>query len=138
MKIEREDIFGPVRSLVEWDDQPADLDSTTESFARAHPTAMTEPQGPVCICPDADMQERGHSGFPALPDPAKFSPPAASCALPQTLQRIAELTRCEVHAPALVDVITQVRQACLPGHGRAHRVHRLPAPALLRPDACDL
>jgi thiamine pyrophosphate-dependent acetolactate synthase large subunit-like protein len=90
-----------VRDFVKWDDQPADLDSTPESFARAYQTAMTEPKGPVYICYDAEMQEREHSEFPALPDPAKFSPPAAPCASPQTLQRIAERLL-DAEAPVIV------------------------------------
>ena len=79
-----------VRDYVKWDDQPADLESTPESFARAYQTAMTEPQGPVYICYDAEMQEQERTAFPALPDPAKFRPPATPAASPQTLQRIAE------------------------------------------------
>ena len=79
-----------VRDYVKWDDQPADLESTPESFARAYQTAMTEPQGPVYICYDAAMQEQERTAFPALPDPAKFRPPATPAASPQTLQRIAE------------------------------------------------
>lgn len=79
-----------VRDYVKWDDQPADLDSTPESFARAYQCAMTEPKGPVYICYDAEIQEREPASFPELPDPTKFSPPAPPCASPQTLQRIAE------------------------------------------------
>ncbi|MDB5776057.1 MAG: thiamine pyrophosphate enzyme-like TPP-binding protein [Herbaspirillum sp.] len=79
-----------VRDFVKWDDQPADLDSTPESFARAYQTAMTHPQGPVYICYDAEIQEKEFDTFPALPDPAKFLPPAPPAASPETLQRIAE------------------------------------------------
>ena len=79
-----------VRDFVKWDDQPADLESTPESFARAYQTAMTEPHGPVYICYDAQMQEEERSEFPQLPDPAKFRPPEPPAASPQTLQRIAD------------------------------------------------
>ena len=78
-----------VRDFVKWDDQPADLESTPESFARAYQTALTEPCGPVYICYDAEIQEQERSDFPPLPDPAKFRPPATPAASPQTLQRIA-------------------------------------------------
>ncbi len=79
-----------VRDFVKWDDQPADLESTPESFARAYQTAMTEPHGPVYICYDAQMQEEERSEFPQLPDPAKFRPPEPPAASPQTLQRMAD------------------------------------------------
>ncbi|OIQ94198.1 benzoylformate decarboxylase [mine drainage metagenome] len=79
-----------VRDFVKWDDQPADLESTPESFARAYQTATTEPQGPVYVCYDAEIQEKEYTEFPALPDPAKFLPPTPPAASPQTLRRIAE------------------------------------------------
>lgn len=79
-----------IRDFVKWDDQPADLDSTPESFARAYQSAMTEPHGPVYICYDAEIQEKEYSAFPALPEPAKFLPPEPPSASPQTLRRIAQ------------------------------------------------
>ncbi len=46
-----------VRDYVKWDDQPSDLASVPESFARAYQIAMTEPAGPVYLCFDAEIQE---------------------------------------------------------------------------------
>jgi acetolactate synthase-1/2/3 large subunit len=79
-----------VRDFVKWDDQPADLESTPESFARAYQTAMTQPCGPVYICYDAEIQEKEYAEFPPLPDPKKFLPPAPPAASQQTLQRVAQ------------------------------------------------
>lgn len=79
-----------VRDFVKWDDQPADLESTPESFARAYQTAMTQPCGPVYICYDAEIQEKEYTEFPPLPDPKKFLPPAPPAASQKTLQRVAQ------------------------------------------------
>jgi thiamine pyrophosphate-dependent acetolactate synthase large subunit-like protein len=79
-----------VRDFVKWDDQPADLESTPESFARAYQSAMTQPCGPVYICYDAEIQEKEYAEFPPLPDPGKFLPPAPPAASQQTLQRVAQ------------------------------------------------
>lgn len=78
-----------IRDFVKWDDQPDDLESTPESFARAYQTAMTHPQGPVYICYDAQIQEVECDQFPELPDPSKFQPPQPPAASPQTIERIA-------------------------------------------------
>lgn len=53
-----------VRDYVKWDDQPADLESVPESFARALHTAVSAPPGPVYLCYDVDLQE--------APLPARF------------------------------------------------------------------
>ncbi|TFL09388.1 thiamine pyrophosphate-binding protein [Pusillimonas caeni] len=90
-----------IRDFVKWDDQPDDLDSTPESFARAYQTAMTHPQGPVYICYDAQIQEVECERFPELPDPSKFQPPEPPAAGPQTIQRIARAL-CEAEAPVIV------------------------------------
>ncbi|MDB5990408.1 MAG: thiamine pyrophosphate enzyme-like TPP-binding protein [Herbaspirillum sp.] len=79
-----------VRDFVKWDDQPADLESTPESFARAYQTAMTQPCGPVYICYDAEIQEKEYTEFPPLPDPKKFLPPEPPAASRQTIERVAQ------------------------------------------------
>lgn len=78
-----------IRDYVKWDDQPADLESVPESFARAYQTAMTHPQGPVYVCYDAEIQEREYKEFPALPDSTKFQPPSPPTAPPEIIERIA-------------------------------------------------
>ena len=46
-----------VRDYVKWDDQPADLASVPESFARAWTTMLAAPCGPVYLCIDTSIQE---------------------------------------------------------------------------------
>ena len=90
-----------IREFVKWDDQPADLESTPESFARAYQTAMTQPCGPVYVCYDAEIQEKEYTQFPPLPDPRKFLPPEPPAASRQTLQRVAQALLDAQH-PAIV------------------------------------
>src|ERR671936_1763816 len=46
-----------VREYTKWDDQPASVDGIPGSFARGYRVATTEPQGPVYLCYDAQLQE---------------------------------------------------------------------------------
>lgn len=46
-----------VRDFVKWDDEPHDLGSIEESFARALATTKSAPGGPVYLCYDVDLQE---------------------------------------------------------------------------------
>ena len=47
-----------IRDFVKWDDQPGSVEAVPESFIRAYRLATTDPQGPVYICYDADVQEK--------------------------------------------------------------------------------
>ena len=51
-----------VRDFVKWDDQPGSVEAVPESFIRAYRLATTDPQGPVYICYDADVQEKKLDG----------------------------------------------------------------------------
>ena len=46
-----------VRDFVKWDDEPHDLGSVEESFARALAATKSEPHGPVYLCYDIGLQE---------------------------------------------------------------------------------
>lgn len=46
-----------VRDFVKWDDEPHDLGSVEESFARGITTTRSAPPGPVYLCYDVDLQE---------------------------------------------------------------------------------
>lgn len=46
-----------VRDYVKWDDEPSDMASVPESFARALMTTTSEPTGPVYLCYDISLQE---------------------------------------------------------------------------------
>jgi thiamine pyrophosphate-dependent acetolactate synthase large subunit-like protein len=67
-----------VREFVKWDDEPHDLRSVPESFARAFTAAISAPEGPVYVCYDAALQEdpvpegysdEGISRYPRPTDP---------------------------------------------------------------------
>jgi acetolactate synthase-1/2/3 large subunit len=58
-----------VRDFVKWDDQPATVDSIADSFGRAYRIALSEPQGPVYLCYDAQLQED------PVPDGFDITPP---------------------------------------------------------------
>jgi thiamine pyrophosphate-dependent acetolactate synthase large subunit-like protein len=74
-----------VRDYVKLDDQPASVASIPESLLRAWRVARTEPQGPVYLCLDAGLQEQPLEGPVAIPDAARFAPPAPPFADPQAL-----------------------------------------------------
>ncbi len=46
-----------VRNYVKWDDEPHDMASVPESFARAFTTTCAEPGAPVYLCYDVQLQE---------------------------------------------------------------------------------
>jgi thiamine pyrophosphate-dependent acetolactate synthase large subunit-like protein len=83
-----------VRDYVKLDDQPASVAALPESFLRAWRVARTEPLGPVYLCLDAGLQEQPLEHPVALPDVARFRPPAAPHPDPQALddaaRRLAE------------------------------------------------
>ncbi|HKY08202.1 MAG TPA: thiamine pyrophosphate-binding protein [Candidatus Binatia bacterium] len=58
-----------VRDFVKWDDQPGSVEAVPDSFIRAYRLATADPQGPVYICYDADVQEKrldSEVTFPSL------------------------------------------------------------------------
>lgn len=82
-----------VRQYVKWDDQPHDVDSVPESFARALSTAVSVPPGPVYWCLDVGLQEQELPTDPPrrpLSDYATATPPAPS---PRELDELAARLR---------------------------------------------
>lgn len=68
-----------VRDYVKHDDQPFTLQAVPEAFLRAYRIATTEPQGPVYICLDSDIQEQRIEEAMVIPNSRLFrapSPPA--------------------------------------------------------------
>ena len=80
-----------VRDFVKWDDQPHALSNVAESFLRGYRTAMTEPQGPIYICYDAEIQEGRVTGDVLLPDVNRYSVAAPFQAEQRALEKAAEL-----------------------------------------------
>ena len=80
-----------VRDYTKWDDQPASVDGVPASFARAYRVAMTEPQGPVYLCFDAQLQEDPLDRDLVLPSPTASKVPTRMAADPAALDRLAEM-----------------------------------------------
>jgi thiamine pyrophosphate-dependent acetolactate synthase large subunit-like protein len=51
-----------VRDFVKWDDQPGSVEAVPDSFIRAYRLATTDPQAPVYICYDSEVQEKKLDG----------------------------------------------------------------------------
>jgi thiamine pyrophosphate-dependent acetolactate synthase large subunit-like protein len=66
-----------VRPFVKWDDQPASVPAALESLLRGWLMTRAEPQAPIYICFDVDLQERALPHPPLPPDLARFAPPGA-------------------------------------------------------------
>lgn len=80
-----------VRSYTKWDDQPASVEAAEESLLRAMQLARTEPQGPVYINLDAEVQEAPYAGDRAMPDLARYRPIPAPAPDPAMLKEAARL-----------------------------------------------
>jgi thiamine pyrophosphate-dependent acetolactate synthase large subunit-like protein len=109
-----------VRDYVKWDDQPASVAAIPEALVRGHRIAVTEPQGPVYVCFDADLQEQPLDAPPALPDFRRFAPPSRVQADPAALEQAAALldaaerpvivAQYAGRAPATVAVLVQLAE----------------------------
>ena len=75
-----------VRDYVKLDDQPASVAAIPEAILRAWRLARTEPQGPVYLCLDADLQEQTLEGPVAMPDVARFQPATPPHADPRAVE----------------------------------------------------
>jgi thiamine pyrophosphate-dependent acetolactate synthase large subunit-like protein len=78
-----------VRDYVKWDDQPHTLAAVPESFIRAYRTAITEPQGPVYLCYDVDLQESPLAEPISLPNLRHHAPPVPMAANLEAVQQVA-------------------------------------------------
>ncbi len=80
-----------VRDYVKWDDQPYSIQSVPMSFIRGYRMAVTEPQAPVYICYDADLQEQLLPEPIEIPDLSLYAPSAPVQANPEALRKAARL-----------------------------------------------
>jgi acetolactate synthase-1/2/3 large subunit len=78
-----------VRDFTKWDDQPASVDGIPPSFARGYRVAMSEPQGPVYLCYDAQLQEDPLDRPIHLPSPSASRVPTRMAADPRALEQLA-------------------------------------------------
>src|SRR5712691_2307780 len=80
-----------VRDYTKWDDQPASVDGIPTSFARGYRVAMTEPQGPVYLCYDAQLQEDPLDRQIPLPSNGSAKLPTRMAADPAALDHLTSL-----------------------------------------------
>ncbi len=80
-----------VRDYTKWDDQPASVDGIPSSIARGYRVAMTEPQGPVYLCFDAQLQEDPLDREVRLPSASASRIPTRMGADPAAMERLAEM-----------------------------------------------
>ena len=71
-----------VRDYVKWDDQPASVEALGKSVLRGYRIAMTDPQGPVYLCFDVDLQEEALANPLPFREVHRYSPPIAPPDLP--------------------------------------------------------
>lgn len=80
-----------VRNFVVWDNEPHDLHSVPDSFARGWRAATSAPGGPVYLCYDVDLQEDHVPDDFIEPDLSVFDVPGPPAATGETISRIGEL-----------------------------------------------
>jgi len=95
------DQAGLIRDYVKWDDEPHDVESIGESFARAHRTAIADPGGPVYLCYDVDLQEDPLPDGLVVDEIASYPPADAPAPSAAALQRLADRLA-SASAPAIV------------------------------------
>jgi acetolactate synthase-1/2/3 large subunit len=79
-----------IRDYVKWDYQPTSIDGVPESFARAYSIMTTEPQGPVYMCYDADLQEQKLTRTIPLPPLDAIATPSPMMPDPQAISALAD------------------------------------------------
>ncbi|MFN8164229.1 MAG: thiamine pyrophosphate-binding protein [Solirubrobacterales bacterium] len=89
-----------VRNYVKWDDEPTDMASVPESFARAITAMSGEPAGPVYLCYDISLQE-DELEEPLELDLGGYPNPTAPAPAPAALERMAALLG-EARAPVIL------------------------------------
>ncbi|MBI2987928.1 MAG: thiamine pyrophosphate-binding protein [Deltaproteobacteria bacterium] len=80
-----------IRDYVKWDDQPYNVASVPESFARAYRVMMTEPKGPVYLCWDAAIQEGKLDREIPIPNVDRLMPPSPIQGDLRALEKAAEM-----------------------------------------------
>ncbi len=100
-----------VRDFVKWDDQPFSMASVPDSLLRAYRVATTEPQGPVYVCLDADLQEQVLNKEIPLPAPERYRAPLPCQADPDTLDKVAELLVGAEHPIVIADYLGRNAEA---------------------------
>lgn len=91
-----------VRCFVKWDDQPASPPAALEALVRGALMTRTEPQAPVYICLDVDLQERPLEAPVPLPDLGRFPAPREPAVSAPDLADAARLLQTAIRPLVLV------------------------------------
>ena len=100
-----------VRNFVKWDDQPTSVEASVESLIRAYNLVTSEPQGPVYVCFDADVQEQKLTEPYTLPDFSRFPAPTRMQADPAALERVASALMAAEHPVVLANFLGRAEEA---------------------------
>ncbi|MCC7486136.1 MAG: thiamine pyrophosphate-binding protein [Burkholderiales bacterium] len=65
-----------VRDYTKWDNQPGSVAAAMEAMLRGAQIARTAPRGPVYVNLDVTLQEEKIGALPAMPEVARYAPPA--------------------------------------------------------------
>jgi acetolactate synthase-1/2/3 large subunit len=82
-----------VRDFVKWDDEPHDMASVAESFARGLTATRSLPSGPVYLCYDVDLQEDPLPAGYVAESIARYPVPSAPAPAPADLDWLEERLR---------------------------------------------
>ena len=100
-----------VRNFVKWDDQPSSVEASVESLIRAYNLVISEPQGPVYVCFDADVQEKKLTEPFQMPDISRFPAPTRLQADPAALERVASALMAAEHPVVLANFLGRSNEA---------------------------
>ena len=100
-----------VRNFVKWDDQPTSVEASVESLIRAYNLVISEPQGPVYVCFDADVQEKKLTEPFQMPDMSRYPAPTRMQADPAALERVASALMAAEHPVVLANFLGRSNDA---------------------------
>ena len=100
-----------VRDFVKWDDEPHDLASVPESFARALTTAISQPPGPVYLCYDVKLQEDAIPVGFSYQGIGQYQVPSAPAAETESIDRALDTLRSARHPVILAGHLGDTRQS---------------------------
>lgn len=90
-----------VRDFVKFDDQPGSIQATPESMLRAWRTMIGEPQGPVYVNFDVDVQEQRAPAGLVVPDPSRMVSATRIAPDPKAIEQLAGWL-VEADAPVII------------------------------------
>lgn len=99
-----------MRDFIKWDDEPHDVHSVEESFARGIATATSAPPGPVYLCYDVNLQEDPIPKEFIASGIGQYAVPSSPDATPVDLARIVETLRAAERPVILAGYVAETRE----------------------------